>query len=162
MLAPNWPAIFHFLYVYAKFPLFLSEAPGKLDSALLLFGLCLGGILVVRRNPNGWCECMCCIEAYLARGWILLHPFFSCYGVSSRFRSKDLGDPCVQLESCLHILTFYMVLKGPFLNGTGLPVDQQLLLGCWYAIANHLEWALAFSWGRIFCQSVILWMPLSN
>ena len=29
------------------------------------------------------------------------------------------------IEGC-----FYMVLKGPFLNGTRLPVDQILLLGC--------------------------------
>jgi len=27
---------------------------------------------------------------------------------------------------------FYMVLKGPFLSGTRFPVDQILLLGCWY------------------------------
>jgi len=44
------------------------------------------------------CECTCCIETYLAHGQILLHPFFPCYGVSNRFCSRDLQDPCVQLE----------------------------------------------------------------
>ena len=41
--------------------------------------------------------------------------------VSNRLCSKDLEEGC-----------FYMVLEGPFLNGTRLPVDRILLLGCWY------------------------------
>jgi len=49
--------------------------------------------------------------------------------------------PCQKYRICtvyiwfwptLFIGCFYMVLKGPFLNGTRLPVDQILLMGWWY------------------------------
>jgi hypothetical protein len=42
--------------------------------------------------------------AALKHGRSLLHPFFPCYVVSKKFRSRDLEDFCVQMESCLHIL----------------------------------------------------------
>jgi hypothetical protein len=46
--------------------------------------------------------------------------------------------------------TTYLVLRGPFLNGTRLPVvDQMLLPGCWYIFANHLL-TLAFFLGGSF------------
>jgi len=41
-----------------------------------------------------------------------------------------------------------MVLKGPFLNGTRLPVDQILLLGCWYlpiTLSPCLLWSVSLS-----------------
>jgi len=60
---------------------------------------------------------MCYIETYLARGRILLHPFFPCYVVSDKLCSKDLEDPCVQLKSCLHI-------EKMLLYGIGGPISQ--------------------------------------
>jgi hypothetical protein len=45
-----------------------------------------------------------------------------------------------------------MVLKGPFLNGTRLPVDQILLLGCWY-LSITLNPRLLLEW--IFCKKFV-------
>ena len=71
-------------------------------------------------KPNGRCECMRCIETYLACG-------------PTNQSSKDFEDSCVQLKSCLHIQRMLLYgIGGPIFNGTRLPVDQILLLGCWY------------------------------
>jgi len=79
---------------------------------------------------------MCCIETYLARGRILLHPFFPCFVVSKRYRSKDLEDPCVPLESCLHFLR--MLLCG--IGGPIFQWHQAWTKYCaWDVFANHLE-----------------------
>jgi len=51
-----------------------------------------------------------------------------------------------------------MVSKGPSLNGTRLPVNQILLLGCWHL--PIISSPCFFVW--IFCKSGILSMPLSN
>jgi hypothetical protein len=61
---------------------------------------------------------MCfCIETYLARGRLFLHPFFPCYGMSIKFRTKALEDHCVQLDSCLHISRMLLTgIDGPFLE----------------------------------------------
>ena len=52
-----------------------------------------------------------------------------------------------------------MVLEGPFLNGARLPVDQILLLGCWYLPITLMPCLVL---ERIFYQSVILLILSSN
>jgi len=47
---------------------------------------------------------MCCIETYLARGRILLHPFFSCYGVSDNFAARILKIRYVPVEEVVRVL----------------------------------------------------------
>jgi len=62
-----------------------------------------------------------------------------------------------------------MVLKGPFLNGARLPVNQILLLGCWYLpITLTLAFLRSDSFAsQSFCKcrrqtqtyGLQLWMP---
>ena len=87
-----------------SFPLFLREVLAGWTVPFFRSVRTWAGIMVVvtaklhnaQGNLNGRCKCMCCIEIYLARGWILLHLFFPRYVVSNKFCSKDLEDPCAK------------------------------------------------------------------
>jgi hypothetical protein len=90
MLAPNWPAIFRSLSIYAKFP----ATPGRLDSAILLSICTWAGILAVNTTKLQNAIPMVLGATCLTRDLFLLL-LFPCYGVSNSLRSlKILAGRC--------------------------------------------------------------------